>query len=116
MATTRAEKQLGYATGLSTTYTNLYTVPASTTTNLNMNICNRAGSDANLRIYVADTSWSTGEPTAGTLIAAVCLNLVVPAGSVIQLSGIVMATTQELIAYASATVDIIVSGVEITTS
>lgn len=116
MANLRTETQLGVTTSLGTTYTLLYTVPAATTTNLLLNVTNRTAASAKLRAYVADTSWAAGEPTAGTLKAAIAYDLAIPAGAVVQISGIVMATTNELVVRSdvASSLDIIASGVVIT--
>ena len=113
---TRTETQLGVSTALGTTYTNLYTVPAVTTANVLLNITNRTAIAATLRAYVADTSWASGEPTGGTIKAAIAYDHYIMPGEVVQISGIVMATTNKLIVRAgtASSLDVIASGVLIT--
>lgn len=115
MANLRTETRFGAVTALGATYTNLYTVPASTTVNLLLNVTNRTATLAYLRVYIADTSWSTGEPTAGTIKAAIAYDMPITAGTVAQISGIVLNTTEKLVVYSSvaASLDIIASGVAV---
>ena len=112
----RTESQLGVTTALGTTYTNLYTVPASTTATVHLNVTNRLTSTVKLRAYVADTSWSSGEPTGGTLKAAVAYDMLLGPGEVVQITGFVMATTNKLVVYADtgSALDIVASGVLLT--
>ena len=116
MPNLRTESQFGVTTALGVAYTLLYTVPAATTANVLLNVTNRTTAPALLRAYVADTSWATGEPTAGTLKAAIAYDRSIAAGEVFQISGIVMTTTQKLIVQSSvaASLDILVLGVAIT--
>jgi len=113
---TRTEDRFGEATGLGTTYTLLGTVPASTTWNLLVNVTNRTAGVVKLRLYVADTSWTTGEPTGGTLKAAIAYDTPIAVGDVWYDSGVVMKTTEKLVARSdtAASLDILVSGVAIT--
>lgn len=112
----RAETRFGQVSSLGTTYTNIGTVPSSTTWNVLLNVTNRSTSGANLRAYIADTSWTTGEPTAGTLKAALAYDRLIAPGEVFQVSGIVMNATEKLIVYSgtASALDIIASGVSIT--
>lgn len=116
MPNLRTETRFGVATALGTTYTNLYTVPASTTVNVLLNITNRTTTTAKLRAYVADTSWASGEPTGGTLKAAIAYDYSITGGAVLQISGIVMNTTEKLIVRSdtASSLDLIASGVAIT--
>jgi hypothetical protein len=100
---------------LGSTYTNIGTVPASTTWNVGLNIANRTAAAVNLRAYVADTTWTTGEPSGSTLKAAICYDLSIAANGMAQITGIVMATTEKLIVYAgtATSLDIIAFGVSI---
>lgn len=113
---TRTEDRFGETTGLGTTYTLLGTVPASTTWNLLVNVTNRTAGVVKLRLYVADTSWTTGEPTGGTLKAAIAYDTPIAVGDVWYDSGVVMKTTEKLVARSdtAASLDILVSGVAIT--
>lgn len=114
--TTRLEDRFGEVTGLGTTYTNLGTVPASTMWNTLFNITNRAATPAKLRLYIADTSWTTGEPTGGTLKAALAHDMQVSPGDVVQITGVIAKANEKLIARSdtASSLDITVSGVAIT--
>lgn len=114
--TTRLEDRFGEITGLGTTYTIVgAAVPASTKWNLLVNVANRTTTPAKLRLYIADTSWSTGEPTGGTLKAAIAYDLLFMPGAVKQISGIIMLATEKLIARSdtASSLDITASGVAI---
>lgn len=111
----RTESRFGATTALGTTYTSLGAVPAATTWNVLLNVTNRLTSSVKLRAYIADTSWSSGEPTGGTLVAAIAYDTVISPGAVLQISGIVLATTNKLVVWADtgSALDIIASGVAI---
>lgn len=114
---TRLEDRFGELTALGTTYTIVgAAVPASTKWNVLINITNRTATVAYLRLYIADTSWSTGEPTGGTLKAAIAYDFPIGVGDVAQISGIILKTTEKLIAYSSlaSALDITANGVAIT--
>lgn len=115
--TTRLEDRFGELTALGTTYTIVgAAVPSATKWNVLVNITNRAASASNLRLYIADTSWSSGEPTGGTLKAALAYDTPLAVGEVIQITGIILKTTEKLIARASvaSSLDITANGVAIT--
>lgn len=113
---TRTEDRFGQVTGLGTTYTSIGTVPSLTMWNLLINIANRTASAAKLRAFIADTSWSTGEPTGGTLKAAIAYDLSIAAGDVVQITGIIMKTTEKLVMWSdtASALDITAQGVAIT--
>ena len=112
---TRTESRFGELTSLGSTYTLLCTVTSGHTYNLLFNVANRGGATANLRLYIADTSWSSGEPTGGTLKAAIAYDYPVGVGDVVQCSGIIAKTTEEIVAWSSAasSLDITANGVDI---
>lgn len=111
----RTEKQFGYSALVGTTYVSLGQVPAATKWNLLLNVANRTASSAKLRAYIADTTWTTGEPTGTTLVAAIAYDRTITAGDVFQVSGVVMSAGQKLVVYSSvaSSLDCIASGVEI---
>lgn len=114
---TRTEDRFGELTSLGTAYTIVgAAVPASTTWNTLINITNRTTGTANLRLYIADTSWSSGEPASTTLKAAIAYDYPILAGDVVQISGIILKTTEKLVAYSSvaSALDITANGVAIT--
>lgn len=114
---TRLEDRFGELTALGTAYTIVgAAVPALTMWNLLVNVTNRTTSPSYLRLYIADTSWASGEPTGGTLKAAIAYDLLVPAGGVEQITGIIMKATEKLIARASvaSSLDVTANGVAIT--
>ena len=115
--TTRLEDRFGEISGLGTTYTIVgAAVPASTKWNTLINLANRhASATIKVRLYIADTSWTTGEPTGGTLKAAIAYDLSLLPGTVEQITGIIMLTTEKLIARSdtASSLDISVSGVAI---
>lgn len=114
----RDEDRFGEVSGLGLTYVIVgAAVPALTKWNLLVNVTNRlASATAKLRLYIADTSWSSGEPTAGALKAAIAYDLPIAAGDTVQISGIILKTTEKLIARSdtAASLDITAQGVAIT--
>ena len=114
---TRLEDRFGELTGLGVTYTIIGSaVPSSTTWNTLFTITNRTSASANLRLYIADNSWSSGEPTGGTLKAAIAYDLPIQAGAVEQIPGVIFKTTEKIVARSSvaSSLDITASGVAIT--
>jgi len=111
----RIETRFGVATALGMTYTSLGTVPALTTWNLLLNVTNRTVNTVAFRAYVADTSWSSGEPTGGTIKASIAYDYSVSGGAIFQVTGIVMNATEKLIVYSgtASALDVIASGVAI---
>lgn len=111
--TTRLEDRFGETKLLGSTYTLIVT--ADNTWNLLFNITNHVSSVSNLQLFIADTSWSSGEPTGSTLKAAIAYNLPIAVGDVVQISGIIVKNTEKIVAYASqaSSLDILVNGVEI---
>jgi len=55
-----ASGRLGAANVAAITITDVYTVPASTLTSCNINICNRNTTEAKIRIAISDTSVTQG--------------------------------------------------------
>jgi hypothetical protein len=113
---TRTETRFGQVASLGATYTNIATIAALTTANLLLSVANRTTGPVKLRAYVADTSWSTGEPTGGTLKAAIAYDLPIAGGAVIQISGIVANTTEKIIVYSdtASALDILLNGIAVT--
>jgi hypothetical protein len=114
---TRTETRFGEVTSLGTTYVICgAAVPSATVWNVLLVVTNRTGASANLRAYIADTSWSSGEPTAGTLKVAVAYDLTISAGAVVEISGFVMNATEKLVVRSSvaASLDVSANGIAIT--
>lgn len=113
---TYTDTVFGQAVNLGTTHTNLGTVPASTTWRILFNIVNVSSSVAYVSIYRADTSWSSGEPTGGTLKVRWAYNVPVAVGDVIQLTGLIALTTEKIIVVSSAanSLDVSAQGVAVT--
>ena len=112
----RTETRFGVATSLGATYTSLGTVPASTTWNVLLNITNRTSGAVNCRIYIASSSWTTGEPTGGNyIVAAIAYDHSIAPGEIYQVSGFVMNATEKLIVYSgtASALDIVASGVAV---
>lgn len=116
MATLRTEARFGAANNLGTTYVNIGTVPALTVWNVLLNVANRLTVAALFRAYIADASWTTGEPTGSTLKAAIAFDVKIKAGEVKQISGAVMYATEQIVVRSDVvgSLDVIASGVAIT--
>jgi len=114
---TRLEDRFGEVTALGTSYTIVgAAVPATTTWNVLVSVTNRLTDSVKLRLYIADTSWSSGEPTGGTLKIAIAYDRPIAPGETAQISGFIMKTTEKLIARSdtASALDISAQGVAIT--
>jgi hypothetical protein len=87
--------RLGVADISASTNTTIYTVPASVFSVVNINLCNRNATSVTVRIAIAATS----SPTTGEWIE---FGAVVPANGVLERTGIVMSTTNQVVVWASA--------------
>lgn len=117
----RQEKQLGPSTNVNplaaTTYTNIYTVPASTTSNVVLMVTNRSTGSVKARSYVAGSGWTTGEPATTNLVAAVIYDRILgPGESYATPYPFLMSAGQKLVCWAESgsSLDFLASGVEIT--
>lgn len=86
---------LGQSAPTATTNTTVYTVPASTTSTLNVSICNTGTSDITVRLAVA----ATGTPTSSEWLE---YEAVVPSYGVLERTGIVAQATKRVVVYVSA--------------
>lgn len=98
--------RLGIANLSATTNTTVYTVPASVFSVVNVNLCNRTSASITVRIAVsataspADTEW-------------IEYGAIIPANGVLERTGIVMSTTNQLVVWASATgISVVIGGIE----
>lgn len=87
--------RLGVADLSATTNTTIYTVPASVFAVVNVNLCNRNSTSVTVRVAVAATS----APNNGEWIE---FGATIPANGVLERTGIVMSTTNQLVVWASA--------------
>jgi hypothetical protein len=113
----RDEEHFGAAVALGATYTNIGTVPGSTKWNVLLNVTNRLTKAVKFRAYVADTSWTSGEPTGGTLKFAITVDEIInPGDPPRQISGIIMEATEELVVYCdtASALDVSAQGIAIT--
>lgn len=113
---TRTEDRLGVAKAVGTSYTNLGTVAASTTWNLTLQAVNKTSGAVVIRAFVADSSWSTGEPTGSTLQYAICYDFTLEAGQTVQFGPEILLTGEKLIVRSdtASAVDFVGMGVKIT--
>lgn len=84
----------GEATG--TTYVSIHTASASSVTHGRLRLTNVTGSPILVRAYQADGSWTTGEPTAGTLESTICLDLQLEGGATVVL-GCALGASDEIV-------------------
>lgn len=113
----RLETQLGVLAACGVTYTQVGAdIAASTTFNLHLHMANITTGTIKVRAYVADGTWASGEPTGATLEATICKDLPISPGGIVQISGIVMATTNCLVVRSdtASSLDVIASGVSVT--
>jgi hypothetical protein len=115
---TRTEKRFGELSAVGLTYVIVgAAVPSSTTWNMLVHVTNRTTSSSLLRLYIADATWTTGEPTSTALKVALAYDfLVAPGDSVVVCSGIIVKATEQIVARSSvaSSLDISLHGVEIT--
>lgn len=113
----RVETRFGGTVAVGTAYVTLATIGAGTTANLLLNVANRTTGGAAIRVYVAGSAYSSGEPTgAGTVVAAIAYDMTVPANDPpIQISGIVMNAGEKLVVRSdtASSLDVIAAGVAI---
>lgn len=115
---THLEDRFGETTSLGTTYTQIGPdVPSATKWNILMNVANRLTGTVKLRAYIATSSWTTGEPTGGDLVAAIAFDMPIYANSEpVQISGIIIKATEQVIVRSdtASALDITLNGVAIT--
>jgi pyruvate dehydrogenase complex dehydrogenase (E1) component len=106
-----ASGRLGTPADMSaTTLTTIYTVPANTFAVASINVLNRGASAVTVRLALA----ATDTPTAAEYIE---YDISVPAKSVLERTGLVLSTTQKIVAYSSATsVSVVAYGIETPTA
>lgn len=114
----RDENRFGEVTSIGTTYTIVgAAVPAATMWNTHIHLLNRHTSTTiKVRVFIADTSWTTGEPTGGTLKTALAYDTSLAPGEMIQITGVIMKTTEKLVVRSdtASSLDVAFSGVAIT--
>lgn len=86
---------LGQSNPSATTNTTVYTVPATKTATVTVNICNRGTSDITVRLAVA----ATGTPTDAEYIE---YGATIPGGGVLERTGIVAQAAENFVVYTSA--------------
>ena len=105
-----ATGRLGVADLAAATNTTLYTVPASTFSVVTVSVCNRGASAAAVRIAVA----SSASPADAEYIE---YDVELLASGVLERTGLVLAASQRIVVYASATdITAVVYGIETSTA
>lgn len=104
-----ATGRLGVADLAATTYTNLYTCPATTFAIATVSLCNRNATSVTVRLALTTTS--AAAPADQAFLE---YGVTIPANSVLERTGIVVDSTNKyIVAYASATgVSAVVYGIE----
>jgi hypothetical protein len=101
---------LGQVALAATTYTSVYTVPASTFTVFSVSVLNRASSTASVRVALADSV----TPTNAEFIE---YDVPIGSGGVLERTGIMMNAGKQLVVYASnSSVSVSCFGIETSTT
>lgn len=83
-----------------TTYTSVYTVTTGKSATVNIRVVNRDMSTSMaIRLAVCPSSYVSGAPANADYIEPV--DLVIPAGAMLEETGIVMSTGEQVVAYSS---------------
>lgn len=110
----RAEARLGAVAGVGASYT-IVGPAAPTVFNLNIHLTNVTGAAIKVRVFLADNSWTTGEPTGASLKARIAYDKSIAANELLQISGVIMLATEKLVVYSdtASSLDVIASGVQV---
>lgn len=101
-----ASGRLGAANLAATTNTTVYTVPDATLASISINVCNRDFSAVMIRLALA----ASGTPADSEWIE---YGSALPAGGVLERTGIVLDAGKKVVAYSSAaSVSVVVIGIE----
>lgn len=101
---------LGQAALAATTYTSVYTVPASTFTVFSVSVLNRGTSTASVRVALADST----TPSNAEFIE---YDVTIGAGGVLERTGIMMNAGKQLVVYASnSNISVSCFGIETSTA
>lgn len=101
-----ASGRLGASDLAATTNTTVYTVPASTLASINISVCNRNTTTKKIRLALA----TSGTPGAAEYIE---YDQSIPAGGVLERTGIVLDAGKTVVAYGESTgFSVVVTGVE----
>ncbi|MBL4680852.1 MAG: hypothetical protein JKY88_09035 [Pseudomonadales bacterium] len=103
-----ATGRLGTADLSAATITDVYTVPASTKTSVNVNVCNRNSTQVKVRLAISDTTVTQGNDEY------IEYDAVITGNGVLERTGLMMdATNKFLTAYSdTANVSVVVTGIE----
>jgi hypothetical protein len=105
--------RLGTADLSATTYTTVYTVPATTFTVASVSVCNRSASPVTFRLALTTTA-GPGTPANSEFLE---FDVTILANGVLERTGIVMEAGMRLVAFASATgTSVIAMGIETSTA
>lgn len=112
----RVENRFTCASSVGTTYQAVVAMDSVTQGNLLISIVNRTGSSANLRLYIAASTWGSSEPTGSDLVCALAYDTPIDPGEILKISGIILNGGEKLVARSSAasSLDVYVGGVKIT--
>lgn len=107
-------KEVGNAKAVGTTYVLVGAGTSGRKVQAMAHVANLTASAVNLRLYIADTSWSSGEPTGGTLVDTLAYDVSIPANGVAGVGPFHIAGTNEVVVRAgtAASLDVHVFGVE----
>lgn len=100
MAVLRSENRLGAVKAISAaTYTIVGSAVAANHVWSGILVITTMGTvQVKVRAYVADNSWSSGVPTAGTLVSTICVDLILDPGQIVRIPRVLLAA-EKLVVY-----------------
>ncbi len=93
-------KELGNVIELGSAYTSCGAGTSGRSWQGALHVANLTGAEVLLKAFIADVSWATGEPTGGTLVAALAQDIPVPANGVLRLGPFQIESDNELVLFA----------------
>lgn len=96
-------KRIGAAKGVTSTYVSVGACPTGSKWQGIVRVTNsHVSASAIVEVYVADPTWTTGQPAAGTLIATLTLDVTLGVGEFLELQTVHLETNEKIVVQTSA--------------